>query len=61
MNFQVVYKIIKDNGCNRSGIERRKFSYTAFIPERRSGRDRRKGFDQRSCIGRIKGYDRRHN
>jgi len=25
----------------RSGAERRRFSYTAYIPERRSGRDRR--------------------
>lgn len=26
----------------RDGVERRRFSYTAHIPERRSGRDRRK-------------------
>jgi hypothetical protein len=25
----------------RSGIDRRKFTYTDYIPERRSGRDRR--------------------
>ena len=28
-------------GDNRSGIERRRFSYDAHIPERRSGLDRR--------------------
>jgi hypothetical protein len=27
--------------CRRLGIERRIFSYSAYIPERRSGRDRR--------------------
>jgi len=27
----------------RSGRDRRKFSYTAYIPERRSGKDRRSG------------------
>lgn len=27
----------------RSGVERRKFSYTAYIPERRCGKDRRSG------------------
>jgi hypothetical protein len=26
----------------RSGTERRQFSYTAYIPERRSGKDRRR-------------------
>ena len=29
------------NKSRRSGKERRKFTYTAFIPERRSGIDRR--------------------
>ena len=28
----------------RSGNERRKFSYTAHIPERRSGKDRRRDY-----------------
>ena len=31
----------------RSGIERRQFSYTGYIPERRSGKNRRNGFDRR--------------
>ncbi len=31
------------NGDKRSGIERRRFSYHAHIPERRSGLDRRAG------------------
>ena len=32
---------IKDNGNRRSGIDRREFSYTAYLPERRSDKDRR--------------------
>ena len=33
--------MLPDNGCRRIGIERRQFSYTAHIPERRSGKTRR--------------------
>jgi hypothetical protein len=32
-----------DNGERRAGSERRRFSYTLYIPERRKGRDRRDG------------------
>ena len=32
--------------CTRSGIDRRQFSYSYHIPERRSGWDRRKEFDR---------------
>ena len=39
---------ISDNGGRRSGIERRLFSYTIHIPERRSGKERRSGVDRRS-------------
>jgi len=31
----------------RSNVDRRKFSYTEYIPERRSNKDRRKGDDQK--------------
>ena len=48
-----------DNGGTRFGTERRKFHYTAHIPEKRSGRDRRRGFDRRSPIARRKGRERR--
>lgn len=54
-------ELIKDNGGSRSGLERRQFIYTECIPERRSGKDRRKGFDRRSALGRRKGYERRGN
>jgi len=36
-----------DNGGRRSGAERRSFSYTYYIPERRNGQDRRHGNDRR--------------
>jgi hypothetical protein len=38
-----------DNGGRRSGTERRRFSYTLHIPERRSGLDRRSGVDRRTA------------
>jgi hypothetical protein len=34
----------------RSGKDRRQFSYTAYIPERRSGTDRRKGKNEKSSF-----------
>ena len=46
--------IIVDNGCRRSGIERRQISYDQYIPERRSGED-----DRRSDNDRRSGKDRR--
>jgi hypothetical protein len=36
-----------DNRNKRSGIDRREFSYTAYLPERRSGKDRRGVFENR--------------
>jgi len=36
-----------DNGGRRGGLERRTFSYSHYIPERRSGSDRRCGEDRR--------------
>ena len=49
-----------DNGGTRLGRERRIFEYSAYIPERRSGIDRRKGFDRRSRIARTRGAERRN-
>ena len=40
-----------DNGGRRSGIDRRQFSYTAHIPERRYGEDRRSGIERRKVCG----------
>ena len=36
-----------DNGGRRCGGDRRNYSYTLHIPERRSGKDRRNGQDRR--------------
>jgi hypothetical protein len=36
-----------DNLGRRLKVERRQFSYDAYIPERRSGNDRRSGLDRR--------------
>jgi len=40
-NKQKILTSVPQNGDNRSGIERRRFSYDVHIPERRSGQDRR--------------------
>ena len=36
-----------DNGGRRSGGDRRKYSYTLHVPERRNGQDRRVSKDRR--------------
>jgi hypothetical protein len=38
----------KDKGNKRLGIDRREFTYTAYLPERRSGKDRRSPSNHRS-------------
>jgi hypothetical protein len=45
------YALALDNGGRRSGLDRRKFSYSGCIPERRSGRERRSGSDRRDRSG----------
>jgi hypothetical protein len=50
---------LADNGGTRAGIDRRKFHYTAYIPEKRSGMDRRKRFDRRSLMARRRESERR--
>ena len=51
---------ILDNGGRRSGIERRKFLYTNYFPERRSGKDKRNGVDRRKeRYAHRKGIERR--
>ena len=37
-----IYSSVEDNINRRAGKDRRNFKYTAYIPERRSGNDRRK-------------------
>ena len=57
-NMKMEFKLA-DNGGTRIGIERRKFHYTAYIPEKRSGMDRRKRFDRRSLMARRRESERR--
>ena len=38
-----------DNGGRRSGGDRRTYSYTLHVPERRNGADRREGKDRRKA------------
>jgi len=45
---------LRDYGGRRSGIDRRYFSYSDHIPERRLGKDRR------TCEERRSGSNRRH-
>ena len=45
--------LLRDNGGRRIGVDRRTFSYSLHIPERRSHDDRRKG-DNRRKTNRIK-------
>jgi hypothetical protein len=42
---------IKNNADKRLGIERRVFSYTLHIPERRSGKERRRSLGRGSGKG----------
>lgn len=39
--------VLIDKGGRRAGSDRRSFSYTCYIPERRSGMERRSGGDRR--------------
>ena len=45
--------LLKDVGGRRIGFDRRGFSYSLHIPERRSHDDRRKGYNRR-MTNRIK-------
>ena len=39
-----------DNGGRRLGVDRRVYSYSFHVPERRNGQDRRNGSDRRKTI-----------
>jgi hypothetical protein len=47
----------QENDNNRSGIDRRQFSYSYHIPERRSGEDRRLGLERRNIIRQRSGVE----
>lgn len=40
---------LRDNGGRRTGLDRRQFSYSGYLPERRSGKDRRLQLDRRKA------------
>jgi hypothetical protein len=42
-----LYQNENDKGGRRTGLERRQFSYSVHIPERRSGKARRQAQDRR--------------
>ena len=46
-NGLLVRRISSDNGGRRTGGDRRNYSYTLHIPERRKGKDRRTSDDRR--------------
>ncbi len=39
--------VLIDNGGRRFGTDRRSYAYNGYLPERRSGEDRRCGTDRR--------------
>ena len=57
-NMKMEFKLA-DNGGTRTGIDRRKLQYIAYIPERRSGMDRRKRFDRRNLMAQRRKSERR--
>ena len=50
-----------DIGGRRTGIDRRDFSYTNYLPNRRGEEDRRHGDDRRSGLERRNDSDRRNS
>lgn len=56
---QVSPFFLSDRGGRRLGIERRRFSYTLHIPERRSGRERRRIKDRRGELDHSMIFKRR--
>ena len=58
LDFLKKVELIEGTEENRVGLERRQYSYTAHIPERRSGRDRRNSLEQKKTINRKRKKDR---
>ena len=52
MKNRLAWTKFADNGGRRLGVDRRQYSYTTDVPERRRGKDRRNGKDRRSEYGR---------
>ncbi len=56
-NVQIVETSVVETGGRRLGIERRQFSYSGYIPERRVTVDRRNGIDRRVNYERRLAYE----
>ncbi len=59
MNISAAALALIDNGGRRSGVDRRNFSYTDHIPDRRFKEERRSGIDRRIDGDRRNGINRR--
>jgi len=55
MNITAMAIALIDNGGRRLGVDRRQFSYTDHIPNKRLGDDRRASLDRRDKIDRRNG------
>ena len=61
MNISAIALELIDNGGRRSGVNRRQFSYTEHIPDRRFRKDhRRNDIDRRNGSDQRNGFDRRN-
>ena len=61
MNIMAMAIALIDNGGRRLGVDRRQFSYTDYIPDKRLDDDRRTVFDRRSVLHRRDEIDRRRD
>ncbi len=60
MNISAVALALIDNGGRRAGADRRQFSYTDHIPDRRFRKDRRSDIDRRDGTDQRSGFNRRN-
>ena len=61
MNISTIALALIDNGGRRSDVDRRQFSYTDHIPDRRFRQDRRNSIDRRNGGERRSVINRRNN
>ena len=61
MNISTIALALIDNGGRRSDVDRRQFSYTDHIPDRRFRQDRRSSIDRRNGGERRSVINRRNN
>ncbi len=55
MKAQIITPHQPNDSGRRSGVDRRQFTYSDHIPERRVMNDRRRGVDRRSGVDRRQG------